>query len=95
MTQLPIDIMNYILSFNYNNDELYFSYFESTGEPCYKINWNADFLTQLDALQHVRFIYPLYSSSVTLINNRALYTQAKQYYNCFLRKSGTKNIQPS
>ena len=77
---LPLDIMNHILSFNHTNDELYLLYFKSNGETYYKINWNADFLTELNALQHVRFIYPLYSSSVTLVNNRALYTQAKQYY---------------
>jgi len=78
--------MNHILSFNHTNDELYLLYFKPNGETYYKINWNADFLTELNAVQYVRFIYPLYNTTITLVNNMALYTQSKQYYYIFFAK---------
>ena len=77
---LPVDLINSILSFVSVEEDIYLLQFTQDLTPCYKINWKADFFISLASLQHVRFIYPLYNSSPTQVNNRALYIQSKQYY---------------
>ena len=78
--RLPLDVINLIVSFLAFEEDLYMLQFTQDLTPCYRLNWKADFFMSLAALQHVRYLYPLYASLPTQINNRALYTQSKQYY---------------
>lgn len=87
MILLPLDLINLILSFLSVEEDIYLLQFKPHLVPCYKINWKAEFFLSLSALQHVRFIYPLYTSSATTINNRSLYKQSKQYYETVISKT--------
>lgn len=78
IASLPIDIINYILSFE---DTLYTLQFRQNTKIYYKLNWNASCLITIHALQYVRFIYPTLPTTVC---NRALYTQSIEYYKSIL-----------
>jgi len=88
IASLPIDIINYILSFE---DTLYTLQFRQNTKIYYKLNWNASCLLTIHALQYVRFIYP---TLPTTICNRALYTQSIQYYKSILATRRLPSIYP-